>query len=270
MTKMILATALVASALAAASAAPAAPAATPLSQDLERGYQMKEGGRVPEALAAFGAALKKDPKNVAALSETGYLRMGLKQYAAAARSLEAASAQEPGNMRLRMDLGYVYQSLKRPAQAKAQFTSVAAVPGELRGQAREALREMAAPGQAGLRSQGYVALERGDRAGARKAFEGALAQSPDDALSLKQLGFIDLADGRLEAAATRFERVRELTPEDHFVALQLGYTYDRMKKGELARQAYGAALASTDVKVADAARAALKASSGAPGASAPL
>lgn len=271
MTKMILATALVASALVAAGAAPSNPAASPLKKDLERAYQMKEGGRVPEALAAFGAVLKKDPNNIAALSEVGYLHMGLKQYAAAARSFEAASLQEPGNTRLRMDLGYAYQSLKRAPQARAQFAFVASVPGELQEQAREALREMAAPGrQAGLRSEGYAALKRGDQAGARKAFVAALAQDRDDALALKQLGFIDLAEGRLEAAAEGFERLRTLTPDDHFVALQLGYTYDRMKKSELARQAYGAALASTDMKVVDAARAALKAASAPPAAASPL
>lgn len=215
MTQNHLATALAAFAVLAASAAPSAHAASPLKGDLERGYLMKEQARVPEAVAAFGAVLKKDPKNQAALSELGYLHAGLKQNVPAAKYLGAAALQDPANMRLRMDLGYVYLALKRRGEAQAQFKAVAAKPGELQAQA------------------------------------------------LKELGFMNIADGRLQAAVANLEALRALAPEDLYAVLQLGYTYDRLRKAEEAREAYTAALASGDETVRDAAQAALKSSASA-------
>lgn len=265
MTSTHRASAFVAFAVFAALAAPSY-AVSPIKQDMERGYLMKEQHRASEALAAFGAVLKKDPGNHAALSELGYLHAGLKQYASAAKYLGAAALQEPANMRLRLDLGYVYQALKKRAQAEAEFKAVAANPGELQAQAQEALKAITAPSpaaeakQSAIRAKGYAALDRGDRATARKEFEAAVVNDPQDPLALKQLGFMNLADGRLQAAVANFEALRVLVPADLFSTLQLGYTYDRMRKPEQAREAFSAALASTDEKVRDAAQAALKTS----------
>lgn len=216
MTKIHLASALAVFAILSTSAAIPALAEPSLKADLAKGYLMKEQNRVPEAIVAFGAVLKKDPKNHAALSELGYLHAGLKQNVSAAKFLGAAALQQPDNARLRMDLGYVYQALKRRGDAQVQFKAVVALPGEMQ------------------------------------------------AVALKELGFMNLADGRLQAAAANFEALRVLTPTDLYSVLQLGYTYDRLRKADQAREAYSAALASGDEKVRDAAQAALKASSSVP------
>lgn len=75
---------------------------------------------------------------------------------------------------------------------------------------------------------------------------------------------MNLADGRLQAAAANFEALRLLTPTDLYSVLQLGYTYDRLRKADQAREAYSAALASGDETVRDAAQAALRSSAAVP------
>lgn len=250
---------------------------SPQKKAFERAYQLKEQKRDVQALAAFTAILKEDPRNHAALTEAGYLHAALKQYGPAADHLSAASAQDPENMRLRMDLGYVLQALKRYAAADEQFQRVAAVPGEFQPAAQAAslevrrlqtARDPAETKRRQLMERGYAALKRGDKASARKAFSAVTAADPNHEAARKQLGFLNFEEGRLEAAAADFEAVRALHPNDYLVALQLGYTYQRLKKAELARAAFSAALVSGDSKIQDAARSALQASGG-PAAPAP-
>lgn len=246
---------------------------SPHKAEFERGYQLKERKQDAEALAVFNGILRQDPRNHAALTEAGYLHASLKQYAPAAERLAAASAQDPDNMRLRMDLGFVLQALKRYGAANEQFQAVAEKPGEFQEAAQAAAleihRQLAAvsPAEAKRRKameRGYAALKRGDRTEARKAFVSAAAMDPKDDAARKQLGFMNFEEGKLTAAAADFEAVRALRPNDYLVVLQLGYTYERLKKKEQAREAFSAALVSTDAKIHDAAQSALQASGGQP------
>ena len=254
---------------AAASPVKAVSQKSPLKADFELAYRLKKQERGAEALAAFNAILRKDRGNHAALTEAGYLHASLQHYDLAVKYLAAAVAQEPGNMRLRMDLGYAYLALKQYAAAGEQFVIVAGEPGEFQTVAEGALvasrRALAVAGHADtkhreLLEQGYAALNHGDQALARKAFETVLVKDPKDEAALKQLGFINFAEGKLEEAASNFEAARVLRPNDYFVALQLGYTYDKLKKKELARAAFAVALASREAKIHDAAQSALQAS----------
>jgi Flp pilus assembly protein TadD len=262
-------------------AAPAGGAATApkVKSQLERGYRLRAAKRNTEAAAAFNAVLAADPQNHAAVVELGYLHAGLKQWTLAVKFLGTASDQDPTNMRLHMDLGYARQALKQYDAAGDEFRLVAKDPGEFQEQAQKALEALkgAADGAASaqgakqrrLVEQGYAALKRGDKPAARRAFESAAKDDPSDAAALKQLGFLDLQDGKLASATARFEAARALEPNDYFIALQLGYTYQRLQKKEQARDAFGAASASSDPKIHDAAVAALKplqtAESAAPG-----
>jgi Flp pilus assembly protein TadD len=257
----------------------AAAASPKVKSQLERAYRLKTDKKSAEAVAAFETILKSDPENHAATAELGYLHAGLKHWNSAVKYLGAASKQDESDMRLRMDLGYAYQALKNNDAARAEFARVAGQPGDFQAQAQSALEAMkgapaAAPGdskQRRLLDQGYAALRRGDKITARKRFEAAVVNDPKDGAALKQLGFVNLEEGKLSAAAANFEAARGLEPNDYFVALQLGYTYERLQKKDLARDAFNAALASTDAKIHDAAVAALKPEAEAPaGAAAPL
>lgn len=264
------------------SAAPAgaregASTKSPHKAEFERAYKLKEQKRDAQALAAFNGILKADPRNHAALTEAGYLHASLKQHASAVKNLSAASVQDPENMRLRMDLGYELQALKRYVEANEQFQIVAARPGELQAAAQGAALEVhrlltaVDPAEAKRRQlmeRGYAALKKGDKTAARKAFAAVTAKDPNDESARKQLGFMNFEAGDFAAAAADFEAVRALHPNDYLVALQLGYTYERLKKKDLARAAFSAALESADPKIHDAAQTALQASGG-PAAPAP-
>lgn len=233
---------------------------------LARAYKLKAAKKNVEAIAAFEAVVKADPENRAAIAELGYLHAGLKHWSSAAKYLAAASKQDPSDMRLHMDLGYAKQALKDVEGARAEFQTVAGQTGEFQAQAQGALDSVKSAGQAvtvdpaqkRTLEQAYSALRRGDKATARKRFETAAAADPKDAAVQKQLGYLNLEEGKLAAAASNFEAARGLEPNDYFIALQLGYTYERLQKKEQAREAFNAAMASTDAKIHDAAVAALK------------
>lgn len=245
----------------AAGAAPAPQVKT----RLERAYRLKEAKKTNEAIAAFESVLKMDPQNRGALGELGYLHSGLKHWKTAVKYLAGASEQDPTDMRLRLDLGYARQSAKDYEGASADFAAVASQPGDLQAQAQQALeaaKGAAAGGPADsktrrLLEQGYTALGKGDKLTAKKRFEAAAAADPKDASALKQLGYMNLEEGKLKAAAANFEAARAIDANDYFVALQLGYTYNRLRRKDQAKEAFNAALASTDAKIHDAAVAAL-------------
>jgi Flp pilus assembly protein TadD len=255
--------------------------ASPYKAQLERGYRLKNENKSAEAVKAFDGVLRKDPTNQVALTELGYLHAGLKHYATAVKYLSAASAQDPDNMRLHMDLGYMSQNLKKSTAAREQFTLVAAHPGEFQEQAQKALETVPAATAVGgetaskerrLLEDGYGALTRGDKAGATKAFTQAVANDPKNTAALKQLGFLKFEDGQLSEAAEDFEAARTIEPADYTIALQLGYTYERLQKKEQARAAFTTAMGSSDQKIHGAAQAALQSSGGvdAPAVASPL
>lgn len=212
-----------------------APNQSPVKGDLERGYRLKEQHKTAEAISAFGAVLKKDPENHAAVTELAYLNAGAKKWNSAAKWFEKAVAQDGENGRLRMDYGYALQALKKPAEAAAQFQAAADKPGEFQEAAKAALA----------------------------AVGTAPAAVDAETQKLKERGYALLKKGDLEGAARVFEGVRAKSPEDFVVALQLGYTYDKLQKKDLAREAFTAALGSGDAKIHDAAQSALEASGGA-------
>jgi len=109
-----------------------------------------------------------------------------------------------------------------------------------------------------LLNRGYDLLGKGDRAGALRQFEAAVAIDPTSVTALKEIGFITLEDGDLRAAADSFAAARAIAPHDYFLALQLGYTYDRLGKKSEAQNAFRAALESPDQQVHRDAETALK------------
>lgn len=199
-------------------------------------------------------------------AEAGYQLVQRKQFASGAKRLLAASTRDPENMQLRMDLAYAYQAAKKYADAEEQFQIVASKPGRFQAAAQTAAGEAArlqaedgpeAAKRRALFAKGYAAVERGDKAEARRVFSALLARDPKDETARKQMGYINLEDGRFVEAVADFEAVRVLQPNDHATALQLGYTYELMKKPEQARSSFTAALESGDEKIREAAKNAL-------------
>jgi len=248
---------------------------SPLKAKLERGYDLLRANKNIEAMAVFSSVLKADPSNHAALIELGYLNARLKRYNSVLKFLRAASAQDPENMRLHMDMGYVMESLKDANGAAYEFELVAKEPGEFRSQAQTALKMMKESSAAVVKTpvnskqkklleQGYAALRSGDNTMARRSFEAALKNDPQNTAILKQLGYLSLQEGNLISASEKFETARHQEPNDAFVALQLGYIYGRLNKKEQAAAAFKFAMASPDAKVSAAAEAALKPAAAAP------
>lgn len=201
------------------------------------------------AFAFFAASIAIPARAASSLKADlarGYLMKEEGRLPEAVTAFKAVLAKDPKNHAALSELGYLHAGLKQNVAA-AKFLSAAALQQ---------------PGNDRLRMDlGYVyqALKR--RAEAVVQFKAVAARPGDmQATALKELGYMNLADGRLQAAVANFEALRALVPADLMSVLQLGYTYDRLRKPDQAREAYSAALASGDEKVRDAAQAALKSS----------
>jgi Tfp pilus assembly protein PilF len=107
---------------------------------LKKAYSLMNAGKNAEAIKAFGAVLKGDPKNFGAVASLGYLNLRLKHYETGARYLQKAASLDPSNMQIHMDRGYALMSLKRADEAASEFQLVADEPGELQAQAQAALK----------------------------------------------------------------------------------------------------------------------------------
>lgn len=99
-------------------------------------------------------------------------------------------------------------------------------------------------------------------------FQAAAATAAESAR--KQRGYLNFEEGRYAAAAADFEAALALRPDDHVTALQLGYTFERLKKRERARESFTAALRSGDDKIREAAQNALQATADGGSPAAPL
>jgi len=238
---------------------------------LDEAYTLVRAGRTEEAVAAFLRVLEIDPENRTARLELGYLNAGLGRWAEAVKFLASVSRREPDNRRLKLDLAYALQHAGELEQAEGEFRVLAESPGEFQAEAERVLTELreirVRKTEEALRARevrrdellnrGYALLREGDREGARRDFEAALAEDPENVTILKQLGYLDLADGEFVRAARYFQTAWAYAPDDHRLALELGYIYARLGEMAKAESAFRGALPSPDPEISRAAQLAL-------------
>lgn len=81
-----------------------------------------------------------------------------------------------------------------------------------------------------LYRQGTSALQRGDLAGARKAFEEMVRVAPRNAEGHDSLGWVLLSQGELEPAISHFRKAMELKP--HYVRAYINLATALSQKGD--------------------------------------
>jgi Tfp pilus assembly protein PilF len=244
---------------------PAAPNPAPVA-DMSRAYEFLRQGRPEDAAGVLREILKTDPESRPARTQLAYVDIGLKRWKDAVELLDSLIEEDPSNMRLRMERGYARLALGQRAEAADDFALVALAPGEFQAQALAASKASAAEPSAAdrdartdaLLNEGYDALRRGDKPGARAKFSEALLEDPGRTIISKQLGYMSIADGNLSQAVQELEGVRRLAPLDYETALELGYIYDSLHEDAAALKSFAAALPSPDPKIRGAAAAALK------------
>lgn len=155
--------------------------------------------RLPEADRALTRATERSGRDPEPWDNLGAVRLARGDARAAVEAFQRACELGPGTARYRSDLGAAQLAAGSPRDAIASFEAAAAAsPGDpvvlgnlgyalsLTDRLDEAVatlrRAAAMPGRTATIEDnlGLVLLRRGDRAGAREAFQRAVALAPDD------------------------------------------------------------------------------------------
>jgi tetratricopeptide (TPR) repeat protein len=180
-----------------------APAAVPFR--INYGHLLLFEGELEGALVEFDAAVRLAPAHAEALAQRGIVLARLGRGDEAARDLAQAVELDAEQSEARLYLARELQRLGRPDLAQAQVEALAARDPDA------AQRQFRA---------GYERLRAGDGAGARLAFELALALDGDLVPALDGLAWIlatdpDPARRDAEQAVALAERACELTDREH-------------------------------------------------------
>lgn len=180
------------------------------------------------ALAAYEAALKKDPKYFPAISGLAALDLAAGKPEAAKARLEALATAEPKSYQARLALAELaLRNDGAPAEATRLLAeAVKAAPTEPRPRVLQV---------------GWL-LRRGDPKAALAAAQEATAALPDNPEVLEALGGAQLASGDAQQALSTFRKVAGLQPRNAQVQLRLADAYSASKNPDGARTALRQAL----------------------------
>ncbi len=178
--------------------------------------------RLPEALHCAEELLKRDPEHVEGLVWRGWAKEHLERFDEAVDDYRKAVALRPGDAWARLSLGEVLLHLNKPGEALEHFVYLAEHPrpdntAVLLGLARC------------RRAVGQVEE-------ARALLDELLAAAPDEPLVLRERGALALDEDRVAEAERLLERSVRLLPRDRQARYALGQCYQKLGRGDLARQ----------------------------------
>ena len=220
----------------ALEAHPAAPSAWELLGDLEQA-----AGRLEEAEAAFGQAVKHADGQVSPRAKRAFVRALLQDHDGATQ--DASALQRGGRSHPAASLvqGMVAMNQERFREAQAHFEAALAINSSYspamiylgathvtlgnREQAENYLLRYLNlhPDAAQVsRMLALLRMDEGDMARAERYLRPLLARSPDDVVALNILGEIHMARGEREAGLAQLQRVAALRPDDPAARANLG------------------------------------------------
>jgi tetratricopeptide (TPR) repeat protein len=228
-----------------------------------RGRLLLGDGRIDDALADAQEALKVDPRNAEAYYLLGSVQEAKRDLDAAAKSFAEVLRLNPRASTAQVRLALIeMQRNALPSAVQLAEQAAAQQPGNLGAQlllARSLLARgdldratvvtrhllEAAPREAVVQSQaGMLARAKGDRSGARAAFEKALSLNSRLVEPLSNLVAMDLEDKKPASARARLEQRLQETPDASPVLVLAGRTWaaagDRTKGEEFLRRAIDA------------------------------
>ncbi len=181
------------------------------------GWLRERAAQWDEALAAYRAALEKDPSYSLARRNLGYVLVRRGRPDEAAALLEEALARAPTDALTWVALGYVRASRKDLEGAqKAYESALASAPSDA------AILD--------LLGSTYLGMDRPDLAEA--AFRKALGVRPDDPTAHLHLGALRLDVGDVEGAEKEFRAAARARPAPPQAAFFLGSLCDRTDRGD--------------------------------------
>lgn len=248
--------------------------ATSSNKSLEEYYRLKDKN---PALAKqeLSTALRRDPNNVTARLEMGYLLDEENQKTAALNQFMIATRLSPNDDRIKLQIGYELDDLGRTQEARRWFAKVSTSRNiSVRRKAQSALKRLAdnsneriGKGQAGRVNETrsgaeeelneYYDLKDKNRTLAKQRLEQMLIRYPSNSTMHLEMGYL-LDDEKQKGAALRqFQMAAQLNPGDYQTKLQVGYDLDELGRSQEARKWFIEAAASADPAIRSKAQTAL-------------
>jgi tetratricopeptide (TPR) repeat protein len=196
-------------------------AASPAIAGFERGWRFLQAGDLRNAEREMAAALSVAPAFHPAEAALGYLNLARKDPKPALAHFDRALELQGDYISALIGRGQTLVVLERESEAIAAFGAALAVdPSRSELQRRievlrfRGLERDLAAARAAARS------ERPDEA--RRAYQAAIASSPDSAFLYRELGAVERQAGAADAALGYFRKAVELDPSDASSLAQIG------------------------------------------------
>ena len=207
------------------------------STRITMGWRFLQNDDLRNANREFAAALKESPALYPARTGTAYVALAGRNFDSALSSFDAVLRTAPQYVPALMGRGQTLLALNRDADALADFEAALAADASLADVRRriDVLRFR--------RLQDLIEGARGAAAAGRlqdaqRAYEGALAASPDSAFLHRELGVVARRQGHAGGAMEHFRRAVELDPADVASLVQLGELQEARQDFAAAEAAY--------------------------------
>jgi tetratricopeptide (TPR) repeat protein len=200
---------------------PAALAATPGASRVDVGWRYLQGNDLKNAEIEFGVALKLGPGLYPARTGQGYVAMAMRDYDRALTAFDAALQGEAAYVPALVGRGQALLARDRTDLALAAFEKALAIDPSLTDLSRrvEVLRFRNVQD---VIEVAQVAAREGRADDARRAYERAIAISPDSAFLYRELGQLERRAGNADRALERLGRAVELDPNDAVALVETG------------------------------------------------
>src|SRR5579871_1637651 len=225
---------------------------------LKQANSLRAKGRLEEAADAYRNVIALDPDHGVALAALGNIATRLRDFDAALKYLQAASARDPKNHKLLMAVGDVLRQMSRLEEARAIYEKVAAEDpsneraaaclGLIARQNQDAAKAKPAaiPVAEGTVSGNISALlkqanslrAKGRMEEAADAYRGVIALDPGHVVALAALGHVATRLRDFDAALKYLQAASALDPKNHKLLMAVGDVLRQMSRLEEARAVY--------------------------------
>lgn len=208
----------------------------------QRGWRFLQAGDLRNADREFSAAVKKNAGFFPADTGLGYVRLAQRDYKEAIASFDLALRQSAAYAPAMVGRGDALLGLSRAAEALKTFQAALAADPSLAIAAERVQMLQLRTSQAEL-TDARQAADAGRFDEARRAYERAIAASPDSAFLYRDLGTVERRQGDGLAALEAFRRAVAMDPSDVRSLVQIGELLEAQGDFDGAVRAYEQAVA---------------------------
>jgi len=207
---------------------------------LERGWRLLQTGDLGGAEQAFGRTLKASPSFFPAQTALGYAKLAGLAYEAALASFGRALEQSGAYVPALVGRGDALVGAARPREAIESFNRALAVDPSLAEVRHRVEAVRLRLGQEAL-AAARQATEKRDFDAARRAYQEAIADSPESAFLYRDLAEVERLAGNPGAAVQHLKRAADLDSSDAGTWVQMGVLLEEQNDLAGAAAAYAQA-----------------------------